>query len=187
MKIRPLILSAALVFPLAVVPVTAMGQNTPHDNMMPSGQSPQISVQAQHFFNTIASEDASEISLAHLALKKSDNSQVKNYAKSKILAADPSMKHKAIQLAKRNHASVPGFPTSTDKAEYYYLSKLSGKSFDKAYMDYEDAKQRADLIMVKNEAAGAKNPHLKAYAQKEETPVRQAAQSAKQIAQSLGA
>jgi hypothetical protein len=53
-------------------------------------------------------------------------------------------------------------------------------------MSYEDAKQRADLITVQNEASATKNQQIKSYAKKEVTPVRQAADSAQQIAQTLG-
>lgn len=178
MKIQALLLTAALVIPLTL---TAQGPNSTQP-----GQSPQISLEAQHFLVTIATEDQSEIDLAHLALKKSGNQQVRNYAKSKILAADPSMKQDAVRIGHQNGSPIVSFPNSTDKSEYYYLSKLSGKAFDKAYMSYEDAKQHADLIMVQGEANTAKNQQIKNYAQKEVTPVREAAQSAKQITQSLG-
>lgn len=118
MKIPALLVCAAL-----AVPFAAVAQSN-----MPPSKSPQISIQAQHFLTVLASEDQSEIDLAHLALKKSNNPQVQQYAKSNF-----------------------------------------------------------DLIVVAAEAKEAKNPQVKAFAQKEETPVRQAAQSAKQIAQSMGA
>lgn len=181
MKFSGWILTAAL-----MVPLTVAGQAVTTD-LTSSGKSPQISVQDEHFLNLIANEDQSEIELARLALRKSSNPQVQQYAKTKILAADPSMEQAAKKLAKQSKAPAPGLPTSTDKAEYYYLSKLSGKAFDKAYMNYEDAKQNSDLILVQNEAASAKNQELKQYAQKEETPVGQAAESARRIAQALGA
>lgn len=132
----------------------------------------------------LANEDQSEIELANLALKKSGNAKVQQYAKSKILAADPSMEDEAKKIAAQS-APPPGFPTPSDKAEYYYLSKLSGKDFDLAYMGYEYAKQREDLIVVQNEAAAGKDPQVKAFAQKEETPVRAAADSAQSIALEL--
>ena len=183
MKIYPLVLSALL-----VVPLTAMGQTQHNKYNMGSSQSsrPRISVEAQHFLGTIATEDQSEIDLAQLALKKSNNPTVQKCAKSKILAADPSMEKQAKKIAHENNSPIVAFPSGTDKAEYYYLSKLSGKKFDKAYMSYEDAKQHADSIMVNNESTGAKNQEIKSYAQKEEGPVGQAAQSAGKIVASLG-
>jgi predicted outer membrane protein len=140
------ILTTALAIPLTVV-----GQNVNQKNTN-SSKSPQISIQDQHFLDLIASEDQSEIELARLALSKSGNPQVQQYAKSKILAADPSMEQEAKKISRQNNAPVGGTPSSAAKAEYYYLKNLSGKAFDKAYMNYEDAKQRSDLIVVQNEA-----------------------------------
>lgn len=180
MRIPALMIGAAL-----LVPMSVMGQEV-GENHMTLHESPQLPIQAQHFLNLLSSEDQSEINLANLALKKSNNPQVKEYAKSKILAADPAMEEGAKAIAQQNHVPDVAAPTDTDKAEYYYLSRLSGKEFDMAYIDYEDQKQTADLIMVQNEEATEKNPQLKSFVQKEETPVREAAQSAKQIAQALG-
>lgn len=180
MKFSAWILTTAL-----MVPLTAVGQNVTQANAV-SSKPPQLSVEAQHFLTVIANEDQSEIDLARLALKKSGNPQIQQYAKSKILAADPSMEKGAKKLAKQNNAPAAGYPTPSDKAELYYLSSLSGKAFDKAYMNYEDAKQREDLVLVQNEAAAAKNPQLKKYAQKELAPVQQASESAKHIAQAIG-
>ncbi|MFP5250192.1 MAG: DUF4142 domain-containing protein [Acidobacteriota bacterium] len=184
MKIYLLILSAML-----IVPLTALGQKTNHsgDNMSSSqSNKPRISLEAQHFLVTIATEDQSEIDLAHLALKKSNNPKVQQYAKTKILAADPSMEKQAKQIARENNSPIVSFPNATDKAEYSYLSQLSGKKFDQAYIGYEDAQQHSDSIMVNNESTGAKNQQVRSYAQKEAGPVGQAAQSAGKIAASLG-
>jgi putative membrane protein len=180
MKISEWVITAAL-----AVPLTLMGQKVTSPNVMGSDKPTQGKLQSQHFLTVLANEDQSEIDLAHLALKKSSNAQVKEYARTKILAADPAMEEGAKKLSLENGAPAPGFPSGPDKAEFYYLSKLSGKDFDAAYMGYEDAKQREDLIVVENEAASDKNPQVKQFAQKEEKPVQEAADSAKTIAQSL--
>lgn len=180
MNISGSVLTAAL-----LVPLTMVGQKITPPHSITSGPTPQISLQAQQFLTVLGNEDQSEINLAHLALKKSNNAQVREYAKTKILAADPAMEQGAKKLSLQNNTSAPGYPTGPDKAEFYYLSKLSGKDFDTAYMSYEDAKQREDLIVVQNEAASAKNPEVKSFAQKEEKPVEEAADSAKSIAESL--
>ena len=179
MKISALIVCATL-----AVPLTLTGQIAEQEKT--SGISPQISIEAQHFLDTLAKEDQSEIDLANLALSKTDNPQVKAYAKSKILAADPEMERQAKAIAQQNHAPILAIPSTTGSAEQYYLSKLSGKDFDKAYIGYEDQKQTADLIMVQNEIKTAKNPQIKQFAQKVEGPVQQAAQSAKEIAEAIG-
>jgi putative membrane protein len=178
MKIPALFVCIALAAPMALT-----GQIAEQEK--PSGTSPQISIEAQHFLDVLAKEDQSEIDLANLALSKTSNPQVKAYAKSKILAADPEMERQAKAIAQQNHAPMLAIPSTSSSAEQYYLSKLSGKDFDKAYMAYEDQKQAADLIMVKNEIKTAKNPQIRQFAQKVESPVQQAAQSANEIAQAI--
>lgn len=192
MKIQALMACAAL-----AVPVTLAGQSTNHPSSpipspaVPSPANPgqnhpaQLSKHDRLFLHAIASEDQSEIELAQLALQKSTNPQVQQYAKTKILAADPSMKQQAEQIAQQNHSPVTSSPSPVQKAEYKNLARLSGKLFDQAYMKYEGRQQSADLKVVKNEITTARNSQVSQYAQKEETPVQQAAQAAQHIASSL--
>ena len=76
--------------------------------------------------------------------------------------------------------------SSRDQQEYQKLSKLSGTQFDHEYMRYEAWKQHSDLNKVEHEANVASNPQTKDYAKAQVTPVREASQSAEQIASSMG-
>jgi predicted outer membrane protein len=89
-KVSAFILSAAL-----VVPTTPAAQTT-----ISAKQSP-IADNERLFLHALASEDHSEIDLAKLALHQSHNPQIKQYARSKILAADPSMEQQAAQSAQQ--------------------------------------------------------------------------------------
>lgn len=183
MKIQALILTTALAVPMALVGQSPRQNNATDKNW---NNSSQLSNHDRLFLHTLSSEDQSEIDLAKLALQKSTNPQVQQYAKSKILAADPSMEQGALRIAQQDHSPVSAAPNATDKAEYKDLAKLSGKEFDRAYMRYESRQQSADLTVVQNEVTSATNSQVSSFARKEETPVRQAAQSANQIARSLG-
>ena len=183
-KIQAIILSATLVVPMAM-----MGQSMNHTattaNKSSNGTS-QLSSSDQHFLSQLGKEDQSEIDMAKLAIKKSSNPQVRQYAQNKILAADPSMEEQAKQIAERDKAPISATPNSWEKQEYDRLSKLSGKQFDQAYMKYEAHKQGRDLADVQHEISSTNNHQVKTYAQNEETPVKQAAQSAQQVDSSLG-
>jgi putative membrane protein len=180
-KLQAIILSTAL-----VVPMTLAGQSSNYESSnRASNNTSQLSKQDKLFLHTIASEDQSEIELAHLALQKSKDPQIQKYAKTKILEADPSMKQQAMQLAEQNHTTISGSPNATAKARYKDLASLSGKSFERSYAKYEGWKQAADLKAVKQEATSANNPEVRAYAKKETAPVQQAAQSAQKLAQSM--
>lgn len=181
MRIRAYVLGAAL-----AVPMTLAGQTTNYNiNNKASNNTSQLSNQDKLFLHTIASEDSSEIDLAKLALQKSQNAQIQEYAKTKILAADPGMKEKAKELAEQNHTSISSTPNPTAKLTYKQLSNFSGKKFDRSYAKYEGWKQAADLKAVQNEANSATDPRVRAYAQQEIGPVQEAAQSARQLADSM--
>lgn len=163
---------------------------------LPAGLAAQSTLSVKHspgaehdrlFLHTLASEDQSEIHLAKLALNKSNNPQVKLYAQSKILAADPKMEQDAKQLADKINLGITTEPNGAKRTRYQTLSHLSGTRFDQVYAKYEKHQQQADLIAVENETVTAANSQVRAFALKEETPVREAAQAAKQLAQSLHA
>ena len=181
MKIPAYILVAAL-----AVPLTLAGQTT-HNNISDkaSNNTSQLSSQDKLFLHTIASEDESEIELAKLALKKSSDPQIQQYAKTKILAADPGMKEKAKELAEQNHTAISTSPNPTAKLRYQQLSNFSGKEFERDYAKYEGWKQAADLKAVQKEASSAANPRVRAYAQQEISPVQEAAQAARKLADSM--
>ncbi|MFP5276335.1 MAG: DUF4142 domain-containing protein [Acidobacteriota bacterium] len=181
MKMQVFILSAALA---AFIPLAAQASQPPANPSSTSAA--HLSNHDRLFLHTLASEDQSEINLAKLALQKSKNAQVQQYAKSKILAADPAMKQGAVQLAAQHHTAISSSPNQVQKAEYANLSNLAGSSFDRAYARYEGKQQAEDLIVVQDETHSAKDPQVGSYAQREVTPVQQAAQAAKQMANSMG-
>lgn len=182
MNIQAWFLGAAL-----AVPITLAGQAPqPPNNQPPDDDSVPLSTHDKLFLHTLASEDQSEIDLANLALKKSQDPRIQQYAKSKILAADPAMEQGAKQLAAKHHMPVSSDPSPAQKAQYQNFSSLSGKNFDRAYARYEGKQQAEDLIAVQDEAKSAKDPQVGSYASTEATPVQQAAQAAKQLANSLG-
>lgn len=180
MKIQASIACAAL-----AVPIFLSGQNTQPPAHPGQNNSPQLSDHDHMFLHALASEDQSEIELARLALQKSTNPQIQQYARTKILAADPSMEQQAVQIAEQEHSHISTAPNPAAKADYANFAKLSGENFDKAYMHYEARQQAEDLKIVKNEITTASNQQLSDFARKEQAPVAQAAQSAEQIAQSM--
>lgn len=186
MNLRPFALTIALALPLTLA---AQAHSWGSSGAPATGQ--------QVFLHQLAQEDHSEIHLAHLALTKSKNPRVRAYAKSKILAADPDMAKDArkVQRATQpNKAGAAGVANraavsrerAKDRAEYKKLSRLSGAQFDRAYMQYEARKQGADLTLVRQEASSASNAKIRSFAQRQEAPVKKAADSARSISSTLG-
>lgn len=181
MKIQAFILGTAL-----IVPITLAGQSPNREfNNKAMNDTSQLSTQDRMFLHAIASEDQSEIELAKLALQKSQNPQVQQYAKSKILAADPSMEQDAKQIAQQNKTAVSSTPNPAASQTYKLLSNYSGNEFDQRYIRYEARQQGNDLKVVTFESNSAANPQVRSYARKETTPVKEAAESALKLAQAM--
>jgi putative membrane protein len=174
MTLQPIIAGLALAVPLAFAPAVAHGETAL-----------KLSNAEQQFLQEVAQEDQSEINLANLALQKSPNALVKNYAR-KILSADPQMESGAMTIAQQGHEKIAETPTATEHDEYSKLSHLSGDSFDHEYLRYEANRQKQDLDMVQHEVQTANDQQVKTFAQKEETPIQQVSTSAQQLAASMG-
>jgi putative membrane protein len=134
------------------------------------------------FLNALIQEDLSEIRLAQMALTKSSSPEVKQYAQTKILAADPQMKDGAVQLARKNGMEPPTSPNGRQQEIYNRLEKKFGDVFDGAYMTYEADQQNADAMLVQTEINSTSDPEIKSYVTNQEKPVVEAAAAAKEIA-----
>lgn len=177
----------ALVFVLLGLSMAMAGQNS--SKMGPNTQQTQANQQLSNsdtaFLKALIKEDISEINLGQMALKKSQNPQVKQYAQTKILAADPSMKDGAAKIA-REHGMQPPTGQGARKQQIEdELSQKTGALFDNAYMNYEATQQPADLKLVNTEINSTQNPEIKKYATTEKTPVQDAANSAVEISKEV--
>lgn len=107
--------------------------------------------------------DLAEIQLGNLALQKSSDPQVKQFAQHMIddhAKLSDEMKPAAAQLGVQA-------PTHLDKKSQKTLEKLSalsGTEFDRAYMKEMVKDHKNDLRSFKNAAASSQNPALKTAA-----------------------
>lgn len=145
----------------------------------------QLSNSDKAFLKALIQEDTSEIQLAHMALEKSKDPQVKQYAESKILAADPGMKEGAEHIAQEHGIQPPTGPGARKQDVAAELSKKSGRVFDNAYMIYEATQQPGDLELVNTEAKSTQNSEMKKYVAIEKKPVEEAAESAVQVSKQI--
>jgi putative membrane protein len=161
------------------VPMVMAGQNSSAAKI--NTQQQQLTTSDKLFLEALIEEDISEIELAHMALQKSSDPQVKDYAQSKILAADPEMRDGAEQIAKQFGMQPSNALNARQKKIHDVLSKKTGKEFDNAYMNYEAGQQTGDVKLVDAELKSDSNPAVKAYVTKEKAPVVEAAKAAKEI------
>lgn len=173
MGLKLLALGVALTLPLAM-----FGQSSPATQKKNNGHFSQGDAM---FLKALIQEDISEISLAKMALQKSATPEVKQYARRKILAADPQMRDGAAQIARAGNLQSPTRPNARQRKIHHELAKKTGKYFDNAYMNYEASQQTADVKLVKTEIESSSNAQVKNYATKEEAPVEEAASAARDI------
>lgn len=177
MRIRYAILIAAVAAPMVMA-----GQNSSSANQKSQQQ---LTTSDKLFLQALIEEDISEIELAHMALEKSSDPKVKDYAQSKILAADPEMRDGAEQIAKQFGMQPPSAPNARQKKIHDELSNKSGKVFDDAYMNYEADQQTADVKLAEAELKSETNPAVKDYVTKEKAPIVEAAEAAKSISKDI--
>lgn len=178
MRIKSLILLAALSAPAMMLGQKTTGQK--QDQV-----SRQLSQADKMFLKALIQEDISEIGLAQLALQKTSDPDVKDYAQSKILAADPSMRDGAKKLAEDNGMTPPDTSNARQQKIHDELSQKSGKVFDNAYMNYEAGQQVGDVRLVNAELKATHNQSVKDYVTQEKTPVIAAAAKAKEVSQKI--
>ncbi len=117
----------------------------------------------QKFIETAAAGSQAEIKLAQLAEQKSSDSKVKNIANQ--LSSDHTKALDALRpIAQNKGVSISDQLNVKDQSEYDRLSKLSGTSFDQAYLRYMARDHRKDVAEFRKEAKSGKDPEVKSYA-----------------------
>ncbi len=90
------------------------------------------SATSQSFVRKAATDGMAEVELARIAVDKSDNPKVEQFAQMMVkdhTAADRDLK----ALAKKEGVTVPSSPTAKQQAEAKALRAKSGHAFDAAY------------------------------------------------------
>jgi putative membrane protein len=124
-----------------------------------------------NFMRDIAYANLSEIAAAKLAQSKSQNDQVKSFAQ-KMMDDHTKAQDELNQLAQSKDVTLPTEPDAKHKAEAKVLEKMAPDKFDAMYTkeaglnDHRKAHKLLEKVSKK-----AKDPDLKAYAEKTLGPV----------------
>jgi putative membrane protein len=122
------------------------------------------------FLATAAQADVNEIKLSELAKEKATNPAVKNFAQHMIV------EHKAMSASMNPFAdswglTPPDGPDADHQKEWDKLNGLSGKDFDKEYMDQMVSDHAKALDAFTSEAKDSKDEKFKAAVIKGKTHV----------------
>lgn len=135
----------------------------------------------QKILEKMALANMAEVEAGKMAQTKSQNEQVKSFAQQMIDDHGKALAD-VQQLAQQKGVTLPTEPDAKHKAMAVRLDKMSGDAFDKAYMaqaGVSDHKQVHAMLM--QDQKRAKDPDVKALAEKMAPAVEQHLKSAEQM------
>lgn len=133
----------------------------------------------------LAQGDTAEVETGKLAQEKAASADVKKFG-ARMVEDHGKMLEEKKQLAQAKGVKLPDGPGKKHEAEMKKLQGLSGTAFDRQYMSAMVKDHEEDLKLVQKTAQGAKDPDLKAAAQKAEPIIKEHLDMAKRINASLG-
>ncbi|MGB7196440.1 MAG: DUF4142 domain-containing protein [Collimonas pratensis] len=116
------------------------------------------------FLTNAAEAGNAEINASQLALQKSSDPEIKNFAQ-RMFKDHSQVGEDLKKLATAKGVTVPDDPAMAAKAKILLLSKLDGHNFDKQYAGMIGVSAHKDAVtLFKKAAASAKDPDIKQFA-----------------------
>jgi putative membrane protein len=132
------------------------------------------------FVKSVMEVNLAEIELAHLALNKSSNAEIRQFAQ-KMIHDHTALNAKVKGIAAHIGVSIPSSPSMEDHALKVKLEAESGATFDKAYISaMVNGHRDADGDFKKEEANG-QDPAVKGIAAQAEPTVAEHLHMAEEI------
>jgi putative membrane protein len=117
------------------------------------------------FATAAANGGMAEVALGKLAQQKTTNAQIKDFAA--MMVTDHSKANDELMaIAKSKNITLPATVDADHQKKMDDLSKLTGKDFDKAYVDAMVDGHKKTLSLMQNEAKNGKDADLQAFAGK---------------------
>jgi putative membrane protein len=144
-----------------------------------------ISKDDRDFMEDIAHANLAEVATGHMALEKSQNAQIKQFAQ-KMIDDHTKAEEELKQLADAKGVKLPTEPDMMHKTKATTLKPLSGETFDKQYIKHAGVGDHESTHKLLTKVQGkAKDADLKAYADKTIKAVDEHLSMAKSIEQSM--
>jgi putative membrane protein len=115
------------------------------------------------FIRDAAEGNAAEISMAELALRKSQNPQVRDYAQ-QLLRDHRQSNRELQQIAEARGISWPVPIKKSDSREMQRAENMSGQDFDRMVMNHWVKDHRTDIKEFDKAARRAEDPQVKQFA-----------------------
>jgi putative membrane protein len=118
----------------------------------------------QDFMMKATQAHLSEIDMARLAMQRSQNSDVKDFA-NMIQSDHTNALEDLTDLMKDRGVSQPKALTPETKADIERMTALSGPEFDREFVNMMVADHQKGIEMFRDQASIAQNPDVKKYAE----------------------
>jgi len=128
-----------------------------------SGMNSQASMQDKMFLKKATQGSNFEIKTAQLAMQKSSNDQIKQFAQM-MIDDHTKLNDQMKPVASQAGVTPPTDISRKDQKIYGHLKTMDGTAFDKAYVQVMVADHKEDLKEFKNEASNGQLPDEKSAA-----------------------
>lgn len=179
MKLTTILAVAAASALLAAGPAAAQTQHQ-SANTQKSAKGGESKSDAQHL-KDLAIANMAEVETGKLALEKAQDPKVKEFAQH-MVDDHGKMLDEVKNLAQSKGVDLPGAPDAKHQKLMKKLQSASGANFDREYMRAMVKDHRDALKLAQRTAKGAKDPDLKAAAQKAAPGIQDHLKMARQIA-----
>jgi putative membrane protein len=188
MKISSYIVRILTGAALVITPAVALSQSSSTSSssgMSASSTASASSVPAtdKKFIREAAEGGMAEVELGRLATEKASNEDVKKFGE-RMVNDHSKANDELKQIASSKGVDLPNDLSAKDKMLKERLSKLSGDSFDKAYMQNMVKDHRKDVAEFTKESRSASDPEVKQFAGKTLPTLKEHLQKAESIAPS---
>jgi putative membrane protein len=117
------------------------------------------------FSSKAAISGMAEVALGKMATEKGTDAKVKDFGKMMVMDHGKA-NAELMSIAKAKNIMLPAGLDAEHQAKSDSLSKLSGKDFDKGYVQVMIEGHKKTLALMQSEASGGKDTELKAFAAK---------------------
>jgi putative membrane protein len=117
------------------------------------------------FASKAAISGMAEVALGKMAASKGTDSKVKDFGKMMVMDHGKA-NAELMSIAKAKNITLPAGLDAEHQAKSDSLSKLSGKDFDRGYVQVMIEGHQKTLALMQSEASGGQDAQLKAFAAK---------------------
>jgi putative membrane protein len=152
----------------------------------PSPDSGKLARKDRSFLEKAAKDSAAEVEAGKIAASKGSSDEVKKFGE-RMVQDHGKAADELKQLAQSKGLDLPDTVDRKHEREAKSLERKSGADFDRAYMSQMVKDHQADLKAMQKAAKDAKDPDVKAFAEKTTGVIQEHLDMARQIAADVGA